>query len=60
MWRCAYKKNKLDAKGSPIGSPLLFVCDVAHVKKNKLDANGPPIESPLLFVYDTAHVKSIS
>jgi hypothetical protein len=33
MWQCACKKHKLDAKGPPIGSPLLFVCGAAHVKK---------------------------
>jgi hypothetical protein len=32
MRRRACKKYKLDVKGSPIGIPLLFVCDATHVK----------------------------
>jgi hypothetical protein len=32
MRRCAYKKHKLDTKGLPIESPLLFVCGAMHVK----------------------------
>jgi hypothetical protein len=32
MRRFAYKKHKIEVKGSSIRSPLLFVCSVAHVK----------------------------
>jgi hypothetical protein len=28
----AMSKKVLDAKGPPIGSPLIFVCGAAHVK----------------------------
>jgi hypothetical protein len=54
------KKYKLDARGQPIRSPLLFICGVVHVKKHKLDVNGLLIGSLLLFVCDAAYVKSIS
>jgi hypothetical protein len=32
MWHDACKNHKLDAKGPPIESPLLFVYGIAHVK----------------------------
>jgi hypothetical protein len=32
MRRCTCKKHKLNAKGPPIGSLLLFICGTAHVK----------------------------
>jgi hypothetical protein len=47
------------SKGSPIGSPLLFVCNIVHVKSIRQVSKGSSIGSHLLFVCDAAHIKSI-
>jgi hypothetical protein len=53
-------KKVLEAKGPPIGSPLLFVSGAAHAKRISYMSKRPPIRIPLLFVCGAVHVKSIS
>jgi hypothetical protein len=53
-------KKVLEAKGPPIGSPLLFVSGAAHAKRISYMSKRPPIRSPLIFVCSAAQVKSMN